>query len=98
MASGYLHCFHCQKKIEFKDRIGFKEECFHCRSDLHACKNCHFYDKGSYNECKEPSADVVKDKEKANYCEFFQPNQNGAVVDQKAQLKAAAEALFKKNN
>lgn len=55
------------------------------------------YDPKSYNECKEPSADVVKEKERANFCDFFKAKEDGDVVDHKAKLLSAAEALFKKN-
>ncbi|MGZ3691505.1 MAG: hypothetical protein ACXVAX_08375 [Pseudobdellovibrio sp.] len=68
-----------------------------CRSDLHVCKNCEFYDPKSYNECREPSADVVREKERANYCDFFSARQSAnSAQDEKAKLKAAADALFKK--
>jgi len=91
-----LICFSCQKPNSLNAQIGYREECFHCKADLHSCKNCHFYDVKCYNECKEPSADVVKDKEKFNFCDFYKPTSRGAVLDEKAKLKAAAEALFKK--
>lgn len=94
-----IHCFSCQKELTFSDaRIGFREECPHCRSDVHVCKNCHFYDVKAYNECREPQADVVREKDRANYCEYFSPRQGASgVQDQAAKLKAAAEALFKKS-
>ncbi|MFN3697420.1 MAG: hypothetical protein ACK4VO_08260 [Pseudobdellovibrio sp.] len=91
-----LVCFSCQKVNQVSDKISYREECFHCKTDLHSCKNCYFYDHKSYNECKEPSADVVKEKERANFCDFYRPSQRGALIDEKASLKAAAEALFKK--
>ena len=78
-------------------KIGLREECSHCGADAHVCKNCQFYDPNSYNECREPSADRVKEKDRANFCDYFTLNQDGnAVVDKAAALKAAAEALFKK--
>jgi len=95
-----VFCFHCKTEIPVLGKIGFREECFKCRSDLHVCKNCEFYDPKAYNECREPSADVVKEKERANYCEYFSPNQSGpegGQEDKAAKLRAAAEALFKKN-
>lgn len=91
-----LVCFHCHKTMQFTDKIGRRDECMHCRSDAHVCKNCSFYDPKAYNECREPSADVVKEKDRANFCDFFQPRTGGAVVDERAKLKAAADALFKK--
>lgn len=92
-----IACFSCQKMNAFQDRVGFRDECLHCRHDLHVCKNCEFYDAKVYNECRETSADVVREKDRANYCDFFSPRQ-GALNkdDQKMKLKAAAEALFKK--
>ena len=92
-----LICFKCQKANNVDAKVGYREECLHCRQDLHVCKNCQFYDPKAYNECREPSAEVVRDKEKFNFCDFFQPSGKGPAVDEKAKLKAAAEALFKKS-
>ena len=93
-----VHCFHCKHNMTVTAKIGFRDECDKCRSDIHVCKNCEFYDAKSYNECRETSADVVKDKERSNFCDFFSPSQNASAADDKAaKLKAAAEALFKKS-
>lgn len=91
-------CFACQKEMIFVDaKISLREECSHCGADAHVCKNCQFYDPKAYNECREPSADRVKEKDRNNFCDYFSLNQDGqATVDKAAALKAAAEALFKK--
>ena len=92
-----VYCFQCKKMTQSPGKIGFREECGHCRADLHVCKNCEFYDAKAYNECREPSADVVKEKEKSNFCDFFAARSSADTAqDKSAQLKAAAEALFKK--
>lgn len=93
-------CFKCGKAVGLLGRVpGRREECPQCRSDLHVCKNCLHYDPRAYNECKEPTADVVKDKERANFCDHFSP---GAGLSPsgptKTDLMAAAEALFKKSS
>ena len=95
-----LHCFSCQKELSFSEaKISFREECPHCRADVHVCKNCTHYDSKVYNECKEVSADVVREKSRANYCDYFVlADGRGAQVDKAAALRAAAEALFKKNS
>jgi hypothetical protein len=55
------------------------------------------WDVKSYNECREPTADVVREKERANYCDHFQPTDGSRNNnEEKDKLKAAAEALFKK--
>lgn len=93
-----LVCFSCNKELSFSGKIGRREECPHCRADVHVCKNCEFYDPKVYNECRETQADVVKEKDRANFCDFFSPRKGGAgAVDKAAALRAAAEALFKKS-
>lgn len=92
-------CFSCQKELSVKANqlIGRRDECPFCRADMHACKNCLHYDSKAYNECKEPIADVVKEKDRANFCDHFTfAMDRNAVVDKAALLRAAAEALFKK--
>lgn len=93
-----LFCFSCQTELQFSDKVGFREECPTCRSDVHVCKNCDFFDPKVYNECRETSAEVVRERDRANYCEYFQPKVGSQGGLSKAdQLKAAAEALFKKS-
>ncbi|MCH2534488.1 MAG: hypothetical protein MK008_08615 [Bdellovibrionales bacterium] len=99
MSNHQVFCFKCSKPTPIVSTVGFRDECLHCGEDLHVCKNCEFYDQTAYNECREPSADRVKEKERANFCEYFQPSQqsgsNGA-EDSRKKLLAEAEALFKK--
>lgn len=90
-------CFSCRHSNELIDnKVGFRDDCEKCGQDLHVCKNCRFYDPGAYNECRESSADIVREKERANYCDYFQPNSEGQSGAKKEDLLAAAEALFKK--
>jgi hypothetical protein len=94
-----LNCFSCSKQLSFSAKPGFRSECPHCRSDVHVCKNCQHYDVKVYNECKETQADRIVEKERANYCEYYSPRSKGdSVGDEKAKLRAAADALFKKSN
>ena len=68
-----LKCFSCGKEITVLDnKVGIREECPHCRADAHVCKNCEFYDPKVYNECRETSAEVVREKDRANRCDYFQ--------------------------
>lgn len=92
-----LICFSCGKKnILLSAQVGRRDECMQCKNDLHVCKNCSFYDAKAYNECKEPSADVVKEKERSNFCDYFKPGNGFSAADESQKLRAAAEALFKK--
>ena len=90
-------CYNCKTKTQ-GERIGFREDCDQCGEDLHICYNCEFYDENSYNECREPSADRVKDKDRSNLCDFFSPKGTSGSGEgsKKEDLLAQAEALFSK--
>lgn len=40
------------------------------------CMNCLHYDPSAYHECREPLAELVQDKLKANFCDYFTPGGN----------------------
>ncbi len=65
-------CFSCSKKIPTDIRPGRGDECGGCGADLKVCLNCRFYEPGTYNDCAEPNAERVVEKERANYCEYFE--------------------------
>ncbi len=92
-----LTCYKCEKELSLssESKIGRQEECPHCYASLHCCKMCFFYDQSSYNECKEPMANRVLDKEKANFCDFFKLGNGGNGGESKDTLMDAANALFK---
>lgn len=50
------------------------EECPHCRAQLHVCRMCEFFDPVAPQQCREPVADNVSDKTRANFCGYFQIN------------------------
>lgn len=90
-------CHKCGKITESISSIGLRDECT-CGADLHACMSCKHYDASSYNECREPVAERVREKDRANFCDFFLANSNAAAGANKSvqDLRSAAEALFKK--
>ncbi|MCR4735851.1 MAG: hypothetical protein K5829_12700 [Treponema sp.] len=63
-------CWKCQKEISFES-IHRSDECPFCHADLHSCRACEFYEKASHNDCRESSAELVTDKEKSNFCDYF---------------------------
>jgi hypothetical protein len=91
-------CYKCGTDISTSTlRLGRSESCHKCSSDLHACYQCRFYDAKSYNECREPQAERVTDKAKANYCDYFEAasataNQNN---DPAEAARKKLEDLFK---
>lgn len=66
------NCFHCKKELDANNRPSRGESCPKCGSDVKVCLNCRFYDTGAYNQCREPSAERVVEKDRSNFCEFFE--------------------------
>lgn len=48
------------------------EACGTCGADLHVCRMCRFYDTGVANACREPVAERVTDKTRANFCGYLE--------------------------
>lgn len=92
------HCFSCGAVLELPDGpIGRSATCDNCDADIRCCRNCQFYDVDSYNECREPSAERVVEKERANFCDFFSlavGEKNAAGDPREAALKKLDD-LFK---
>jgi ribosomal protein L40E len=98
MSTTSLICWKCGASLE-SDSLPLARlaECPACHADLHVCRLCEFYDPGVANSCREPIADVVKDKERANFCGYFQPRSDawaGSNADPVRQAKAHLSALF----
>lgn len=64
-------CQACKHALDIGPRIGRRDVCPHCRADLYCCLNCSFYDPSASKQCREPVADLVKEKGKANFCDYF---------------------------
>ncbi len=90
-------CWSCAQPLSYLE-YGRGDRCQKCGRDTRVCKGCVHYDRSAYNECREPQADRVVDKERSNFCDYFRPKSGGAQggEDPVAKAKAAAEALFKK--
>ncbi len=93
------NCFSCGKEVKILGRVGRNDVCEHCDADLHCCRNCEYYDVKSNSECRERITDRVKDKERANFCDFFKigsPEFSSSEAQKREEAKRKLEALFKK--
>jgi len=45
--------------------------CPSCGKDLRVCLNCRFYDPGAHWQCRETIPEPVRDKDRANFCDYF---------------------------
>ena len=99
LSESKIICYKCNQKLDYEKNVKIlrHEECEHCSCQLHCCCMCTFYDKNSYNDCREPNAERIVDKEKANFCSYFtlEGRSNDYEDLKKTQLEAAMN-LFKK--
>jgi hypothetical protein len=96
-AEGAVYCYRCSHDI--RGDLGRQDSCPSCGFDTRVCRNCRHYERTANNECREEQAGRQVDKEKANFCEWFQPRLGSAQDAEgqpKQKLRSAAEELFGK--
>jgi hypothetical protein len=91
-------CHHCGNELKVGRFISRSDECPKCASDVRCCLNCANYDPYAHNKCREPQAEWVTDRGRANFCDFFIPNSLNPVVrkDRAPDPRTAFDNLFKK--
>lgn len=85
-------CHACRKELLLDKKIGRRDECPFCHADLHCCLNCKFYERTASKQCREPVAEPVKEKQKANYCDYFTFAESGE-GSEKASLEKSRRQL-----
>lgn len=87
-------CWSCGTGLETVD-FQREGECQGCRKQTHVCRNCRFYEPGRPNDCQEPIAEPVRYKDRANFCDYFEPSSEAYQARPDADaLRAAADKLF----
>lgn len=96
-------CHRCAKTVEraSDNPIGRSESCPHCGSDLRCCLNCRHYDRNAHRECRENIPELVREKDRGNFCDFFQVRAGAAAAGagggpSREDLLKKAMDLFKK--
>lgn len=97
-------CHRCGREVRLLSALQRTDSCPYCQSDLKCCLNCRFFDPSVNNQCREPQAEWVPEKAKANFCEYFefrevsamsQPGMGGA-QSERDRAKSAFDSLFRK--
>jgi hypothetical protein len=89
-----LVCWKCGESIEALPLpLSRTAECPGCGAELHVCRLCEFYDLSVAHACREPVAEEVMDKERANFCGYFQPRRRAYTPAQDAEAQAARAQL-----
>lgn len=90
-------CYRCGTEAAL-ERVGARDVCERCRAYLHCCRNCSFYEPGVHNDCREPNAELVAEKEQGNFCDFFRFAESGTRPrsESPGNARTKLDALFRK--
>jgi len=92
-------CHFCHTALDPKLRVVRESVCPNCQRDLHACVQCRHYDRNAHNQCREPNAEWVTDRDRRNFCDYFTLNSalaTGAPKTDRAQAaRTKLDQLFK---
>ena len=95
-----LVCWRCGASLaELSLPLRRLEVCKACNAELHVCKMCVEYHTGYAHHCKEPTAEEVRKKDEANFCDHFKPKAGAYIAKDTTELersKSALDALFRK--
>jgi len=70
-----------------------RDQCPACTADLHVCRMCVHFDPAAPAQCREDDAEDVKEKELANFCEWYSPSETAFDPQRKSAADQALEAL-----
>ncbi len=66
-------CYFCGRELAHGERIYRSTVCPACGKPIKICLNCEFYDPTAHWECREDIGEPVREKDTANFCEYFSP-------------------------
>jgi hypothetical protein len=91
-------CYRCDTDQGVIERVGRRDTCFSCGADLHCCHNCELYDPAFHNQCRESQAERQVDKDRSNFCDYFQFRRPaaGKTATPAQGARASLDALFRK--
>ncbi len=91
--------FNCGDVVEIGRTVARTETCPHCGADLHCCLNCRFHERFAHQQCREPQAEPVSQKDQANFCEYFvcrESDRTGKPGTSSCSSKEKLDQLFRK--
>lgn len=67
-----LLCWSCGRPTGIKGSVTRHDQCQNCQADLRTCRGCRHFDPTRRHQCRENIDHAVGNKDKANFCDFFQ--------------------------
>jgi hypothetical protein len=89
-------CVVCGSPYPEGPKPGRRDNCPGCGRPLKTCLNCRFYAPGASKDCAEPQAELVREKDAANFCDWFElKKEPGRAQAKGADAAAKARDAFK---
>ncbi|MGH8221514.1 MAG: hypothetical protein ACREQZ_00940 [Woeseiaceae bacterium] len=96
--SGSLRCYRCGASLDALSLpLSRQDECPECSNYLHVCRMCVHYDRNVPKQCREDDAEEVIEKERPNFCDWFEPDTaayDGREAAAEARARSKLAALF----
>ncbi|MFL2546668.1 MAG: hypothetical protein ACJ0SL_04825 [Candidatus Rariloculaceae bacterium] len=93
-----FRCYRCGHSLAVLTLpISRRDECRQCRVEMHVCRMCQYYDPRLPEACAEDDALEVKEKSRANFCDYFKPDADAFVpgeMEADASARQSLGALF----
>jgi hypothetical protein len=91
-----LVCWQCGRDLaDVLQPLVRSSTCPACEADLYVCRMCRFFAPGVARSCAEPVAEEVRDKVRANFCDYFQARPGAYAAGSEAQkARSQLDALF----
>jgi hypothetical protein len=89
-----IQCWKCGSELK-KLLLPFSrsEECSSCNADLRVCRGCKNYAADIADACTEERAEFVADKDRANFCDYFDPHATAYRKQDDAEAQRARNKL-----
>lgn len=103
MTTDALICWSCSRPTDITGRPARNDECPLCMAELRCCRGCRHFDPTRRYACRETVDTKVVNKEKSNFCDYFQPRlvtkksggiQKGTTTESKEDRRQAFDDLF----
>ncbi len=98
MAKSDLICWKCGASLsEIKIPLSRLDACSACRAELHVCRFCSYYNKNYSRRCEQEMAEVPREADHANFCDYYSLNVNAYIDNEKSlnsDSKNKLNALF----
>ena len=87
-------CFRCGASLAALSLpLSRQDSCPECSAHLHVCRMCRHYDVSVPGQCREDDAEDVFEKERLNFCDWFDPSETAFDPAAKAEADKAGQAL-----